>query len=857
MESRHKLVAGLVVFLIASWFCGCKKSEDARGSALDKASAALPHRAGYFKTPWQEESQYIVETILQDVAEMAFYARTRQVPSPEEITVEAKETTNSSVDAPIYAVAIKLPKSAALSSVNFDVNVSSAIWSEEVYHEASQKIFDAVGLRQQDLASAAAPATNSPLAASLTELTARKLQQENFALSEALGHNFRDPSLHEEAALLLGAFMLRDSSGSFFDLRSPLCRMTAHLALARALANDGPPGLSGELARTLLLTLMNDEKAALEKISRIEKGHPDLAPWARALRTRNTYDYRIVEAIKQPTLLERFEWFRAASHSADPNLSWDKLSPREKQSAADYERIAQANGFSVGTGHELQAVSVPLELLELNTVYALTSGSSVPKNKVVELLNTLPERCFTTGPKPKVQVIGWGQWANFSQRHICHALQSNFDFLWNKWGVPEEATNFSHTVETAFGGLRLYPFVRRFDAIREADYKKSVDDGFVVTVNTPHLVPAQTWNYLCYKVDFAPLYQPNPNPHINEWHKHNPPPGTVYDPHPRMNHPSLIRRPDTLSALERLHELAPYDRTVAQELIKLKYTNRPKLADLQEIYRPVMDYDASVMGLLAAQMTGQPEEYENLIKRAAGIDPAYNYTLASYFARRNETRKAADYYETAMEKDTDSVRMANHAEWLIDYYQTNGSPDKAMALANRAAEVYSYSGLMAKANLLETLGKYAEALELYRNLDERYGHAEELAAFLARYKAATGETKYDSELQSRIRNMFPKGLEKVEVKELSGPPADGVRLKQENAQTRYAGLRQTDIIVAVYGIRVHNFAQYYFARDTSRAAEMDLIIWRDGRYSLLTAKPPRHKFGVDMIDYTAAAASAK
>jgi hypothetical protein len=63
--------------------------------------------------------------------------------------------------------------------------------------------------------------------------------------------------------------------------------------------------------------------------------------------------------------------------------------------------------------------------------------------------------------------------------------------------------------------------------------------------------------------------------------------------------------------------------------------------------------------------------------------------------------------------------------------------------------------------------------------------------------------------------------------------------------------------VAIYGIRVHNFAQYYFARDTSRAAEMDLIIWRDGRYSLLTAKPPRHKFGVDMVDYTAAAAPAK
>jgi len=52
-----------------------------------------------------------------------------------------------------------------------------------------------------------------------------------------------------------------------------------------------------------------------------------------------------------------------------------------------------------------------------------------------------------------------------------------------------------------------------------------VDDGFKVTVAAPHLVPAECWNYLCYKVNFAPPYNPNPNPHVNEWHNHNPPPG--------------------------------------------------------------------------------------------------------------------------------------------------------------------------------------------------------------------------------------------------------------------------------------------------------------------------------------------
>ena len=70
-------------------------------------------------------------------------------------------------------------------------------------------------------------------------------------------------------------------------------------------------------------------------------------------------------------------------------------------------------------------------------------------------------------------------------------------------------------VRTGIWRRRLYPFVRRFNCTDVEAYHKSVDDGFKVTVDTPHLVPAECWNNLCYHVSFAPLYSPNPNPHIN------------------------------------------------------------------------------------------------------------------------------------------------------------------------------------------------------------------------------------------------------------------------------------------------------------------------------------------------------
>ena len=82
------------------------------------------------------------------------------------------------------------------------------------------------------------------------------------------------------------------------------------------------------------------------------------------------------------------------------------------------------------------------------------------------------------------------------------------------WCVPDEAKEFAAKCEREFGGLWLYPFVRRFNCTDIKTYHKSVDDGFKLTVATPQLVPAECWNYLCYRVSFAPWYKPNPNPHV-------------------------------------------------------------------------------------------------------------------------------------------------------------------------------------------------------------------------------------------------------------------------------------------------------------------------------------------------------
>jgi tetratricopeptide (TPR) repeat protein len=297
------------------------------------------------------------------------------------------------------------------------------------------------------------------------------------------------------------------------------------------------------------------------------------------------------------------------------------------------------------------------------------------------------------------------------------------------WGVPDDAAQFSAACDQRFGRLRLYPFVRRFNCLDMATYHRSVDDGFKVTVATPHLVPAECWNYLCYKVKFAPLYKPNPNPHINEWHNHNPPPGTVYDLGPRLNHPSLVARPDAVARMEALHELAPCLNHLSRYLLERKCNNRPTCEQAMAMYRRVLPYSAGAARAVAMTARDQPDQFEKLMLEAAQLNPHCYYSLADFAADHRQNDKAAEYLEKGCAADPDSVGIASHAPWRVKYYLGKGNREKAREIADQAAEVYSFDGLESKAIFMETTTNYEEAFEWYGKIEERYDNASPLLGF--------------------------------------------------------------------------------------------------------------------------------
>ncbi len=825
---------GLCLLLVWGIATGCKRA----------SHAARHNPADYFQTHFQDESQFIVETIVADLAEQIYFAKFHRLPEAQNFFVAATETPESPFGAPVYNLQLDLD--AKHQGLKTKLNGSGPIWSPETYDAVSLWLAQSVGLSPTTEDAAA----DTSLLARLVDGEATSLEKENQTVSGALENDFTNPGLHEQAAVVLGAFMLREHSGDFFEIRSPLCRMTAHLALARYLQGGELAAGNGQMAEAMLLTLMNNQTAALEQLRGIKTNTVALTAWVRALSARNSSDYRPLDKLDGLTPVECIEWFYALDRAANPDIAWNKLSDVQKKDIS-FVRIASQENYSVGMGHELLAVALPLEFREISAVYALSHSKKFTKEVLVPALNEMPDRCFSTEDKKTVHVhvLGWGLWAGFLQRQLCHAVQNDFNFLQRKWGVPDEAGKFSAKSDGLLAGLRLYPFVRRFNATDVAAYHQSVDDGFKVTVATPQLVAPECWNYLCYGFSHTEHYQPNPNPHINEWHKHNPPPGTAYNILPRLDHPSLVERGDASALLDQLHDRAPADRDLNYYLLKNKFKNAPTYAQATALFGASDAYSVQAMIWLAWSVKDQPDKYEYLMSKAAEVNPAEYSQLAEYFIGRKEDSKAVKYYEKGDAADPDAVSVASHAPWLVKYYLQQGRTNDARRVADFAGEVYSFSGLEAKAQFLEATKDYAGAFQWYANIEERYEDSGPVVAFCLRYKSKTGDPRFDGEIQKRATKVFPHGIEKAGLADFSGAPADGVWFKAESDLLKAAGLKQGDVIVAAYGVRVHNVAQYNYQRDNSSDPELDLVVWQGDGYHEIKASPPNHRFGVEIGNY--------
>jgi hypothetical protein len=342
---------------------------------------------------------------------------------------------------------------------------------------------------------------------------------------------------------------------------------------------------------------------------------------------------------------------------------------------------------------------------------------------------------------------------------------------------------------------------------------------------------------------------------MDGWHNHNPLPGTAYDLEARLSQASLTNRADAVAKWGALHDLAPYDRQLVWHIVHSKYNGNPTYDQATALYGKMFAYSPVAMRAVANNsLNGEVEKYERVMLQAAELDPKYYYDLGDYEFRMNNVARedqAAEYYQKGYDADYDRVGASSHAEWLVKYWLKHQQISKAGEIAEEAGAVYSFAGLRALATFQEATSNYNGAFETLTNLEERYdNNSTPLLNFCFRYKANTGDNRFEPEVQKRVGKLFPNGMEKVSLADFKGAPVDGVALRGDNYMTYTNGLKMNSVIVAVYGVRVHNTAQYTFGRTLKDTPQLDLIVWQGDGYHELHPYVPGHLFGVDIGDYS-------
>ena len=636
----------------------------------------------------------------------------------------------------------------------------------------------------------------------LLALSADAILKANAVVSASLKREMRNPRAHEAAALVVGAFALRESAGGLSDTRWALNRMTAHLAIAHALRNgQSHASIDGQLANVTLLTLSNRERTAIRALDAIELKTIGALAWQRALRMRVTEDWRPLTMPFAATRIEKLAYFRARRHTVRAIRAGQELTDLRELPAVEFARIVQSQPFGVEDGQQFVLDGLAAEIGELAFVYKQLRQRDLPKDLPAIIVNVRAGRLLSSG---EPQVIPWGAWAEFAQRHIGQSITRVDRLNRHLLGLPERADELKAILDASLSHLTLYPVasVARTKGKRgtEADLRY-INQAVDVAVRSPELVTLDFWKFIQQGVNYEPVKRGMPQ--MRTWFA----PLSADVPYDAaMRTESLIGylKPPAIDALI---DEAPYDVGMMSRIAQRYRGLRPVLDKIRTVVEPRIDFDMWVIDW-AINTARDWDDRLALRRKACALAVGQCLALAADLTDVDEAAAAAEYEKVFRNPALDQVSMANASGWLVEYYERTGQLVKAMDLAQRSAAVYSGRGLATLAHLLERRVRIAEADEVFTAMSARYPDLlAALAGFLYR-QAVTGKNPaYLARWKSIEKALFPNGLQPMATV-MTQKPENGVFVEEDSASSRRVRLQAGDIIVGVDGWKVESKEQY-------------------------------------------------
>lgn len=800
-------------------------------SALRPAPAPTPC-VRTVEAPWATEDEWLAGEVLRDLAEMTAYARDAARYRPPQVGVGVRP-------APAGATALQLDVDLGPGPGKRVVDLRHYIWSPEDYAPVAGALLATASL-------AATPPSEDPgLPETLTNARAEVLAQADASVSARLGRSLLDAGAHEDAALVLGAFALREAAGSFTDVRRLLCRLSAHLALARALRAGAPPSRAGRLAEAALLVLAArglDAAAAIEAAA--TDADPGARAWTRALALRLDEDWREPGS----TLLERVARFRARAATVDQAHALqdlDRSARTDEAALPDWGRIAMHPSPEVPSGHRFLPTGVELEVRELQRARQALGLPPLADDGLAAGVNLPAERCITAaGPR----VLGYAAFAAAFQRHAAFWFVTADGFYRYGLGLPHEADAARIALEGRLARLAALPaaLVR---VTRPTHDRAALAEVAARAAKQPEDLTPLVWAELEGTTSGGCR---NPDP--RRWFAQTCPFGTTHD----LIHREFLFQPGPMA--DRMSAISPRDYELLALRLKRGVTQARSVSAVAGLFGQRLEYDVRAVWYAATGPSGNEERLEHR-RKLCELTAEYCTWLGDELVARGRDAEAAVAFQRALDESLDPVPVSHSMAFLARFYDQHGQPRKAREVAARAATVGSYGGLATLARWFERHGDLAQAQAWYQAIQERYDATDRVSPPLLGFYYRAGHVLHDQRYAGRFeaatKELFPGGLQAFGEAERARPPARGLRLEREGWRTLYhEGLRANDLIVAVDGWSVADLDQFHVVMELDDAPEVRIVVWRHGRYLDFPLRLANREFEVGLRPYTAPAAPA-
>jgi tetratricopeptide (TPR) repeat protein len=788
------------------------------------------------------EQEWLVGQIGRQIAETAGFAKAGKGPAVLRLEMKATRQWPTEERPEHYQFQTKL-RGTELSAMELDLN--NYLWDPANFTALARQL---LGL--PDNASAfPRSAVDLEMFGRLLRPTPDVLIREDKRLSEALTGHPLDAELHEEAALLVGSFALRHAAACWYDVRRELTAMTAHLAIARAIdKNTGP---AGELAEAILSTLCARQKPALEILEQLNRNRDTNAGlpleantiWNRALTLRNTGDYRKLDQPEHASLLERLEYVRALRYSISAEAASNFLLKFPAERLAEWSNVVLAGTFSVGDGNAWAQRALVDEMAEAATQYRAYHTTRLERNNIVPALNAQVNQITEAdNATARMEVLGWGMWAQLHQRQFCQILNTTYYWLDDQVGLHDDAREFRAAMTKEFSGLERFPLVGMESERDRADVAENDRRAAKLWQEKPELVPFDFWSGTSPRLKratakAAPLLQ------SFVWFQPIFPFGTFYD--------LTYRAENGLSGLsqaqlDQAKSIAPYNNRVIYRHMLRTWTPASTPEQMNAQFDAVIGYDVWAMEVVANGSLKDPDRYEAIFSRLSELNPNQYLQLGKYLSQHERPEAAARAYQKAVDLAPDRVHVSNVVEWLVDYYYDHNRKADAYKVAEMAADVYSARGLATLAKLYERDARLSDAETYFRKQAERYEDWEDITLFYTRHP---NEPKFKAALETVAAKLFQEGRQPVDTVTEKTAPTDGVVLVATSKITDSLSLAKGDVIVGINGVRIKNKAQYYYQMDTAPSPKVDLTVWSHGSYCLATADLPDHRLGAQIRNF--------